>query len=371
MEIDLLIKLIQKESITPNECGIYEIIKDILYDFKYIEQENFGVKNIFLYKDFSKALNLQDKNKVHLCFAGHIDVVPSGDNWKHPPFSGIIENNLIYGRGAQDMKGGVASFIAAIRDIKEFNGIISVLLTSDEECDGTYGTKFMLEELKNINFLPNFAVVAEPTSSNTLCDNIKIGRRGSINGVLKIYGKQGHVAYPNKCINPLDLLAPILPKLTSAKLDNGDNNFDESKIIISNINGGIGVENMTPDKITIMFNVRNSPLSNQDSIKTYIKELMKDLKYDLNLSQNAKPFITESRILIDNMSEAINKTLFIEPLLSTSGGTSDARFFNEFGVDSIEVGHINNKIHSIDECVSINDVSKLKEVFINFINTFK
>lgn len=365
MEISLLIDILKKESITPNECGIYNIIKDILPDFKYIEQDNFGVKNIFLYKDFRED---EVNNKLHLCFGGHVDVVKSGEGWSYPPFGGHIEDGLIYGRGAQDMKGGLASFIAAIKSISNFKGIISILLTSDEEGEAKYGTRLMLEKLKDINLLPNMAVVAEPTSSLTLGDNIKIGRRGSINGIIRLYGKQGHVAYPNKFINPIDLICPLLPKLSGVLLDEGDDYFDPSMIVITDIRAGMEVVNVTPSELKIMFNVRNNTLTNINDVENYIKTLFANMSYDLKLDNTALPFITESKILIDSMVKTIKDTLSITPKLSTNGGTSDARFFSEFGVDVIEIGHINNRIHAVDECVSISDIRMLKDIFINFIN---
>lgn len=361
--VDFLVELIQKESITPNESGIFELIKCELSDFECITKDKNGVKNIFLYKNFSPLSN----HPLHLCFGGHIDVVPSGNGWLYPPFLGKIVDNVIYGRGAQDMKGGVASFIYAIKNIKSFNGILSLLLTSDEEGDGVYGTRIMLEELKYRKLLPNFAIVAEPTCIENLGDTIKVGRRGSINGVLRLYGVQGHVAYPHKCKNPVDLIANILPNLSSYSLDKGDDIFSESKIIITDIRAGMEVVNVTPSELKIMFNVRNNPHSNIDTLRNYIDGLFDGLDYKLELKQSSYPFISKSKLLIDMLSVSIKEVLGITPNLSTSGGTSDARYFSEFGVEVLEFGLLNDKIHAVDECVKLEDVVNLVAIFEKFI----
>ncbi|RDU57250.1 succinyl-diaminopimelate desuccinylase [Helicobacter sp. MIT 99-5507] len=361
--IDFLIQILQKESITPNECGIFDLIKAELSDFEVIRLDKNGVKNIFLYKDFSANKN----PKIHLCFAGHIDVVPSGEGWSYPPFGGVIDNDVIYSRGVCDMKGGVASFVYAIKEVKQFSGILSILLTSDEEGEGIYGTKIMLEHLKNIDFLPDFALVAEPTSNKILGDVVKIGRRGSINGRLKIMGKQGHVAYPNKCINPIDLIAPLLPKLSNIALDSGDDNFLESRLIITNIKSGMGVVNVTPNDLEIMFNVRNNPLTTQESLKRYIDNVFNLLPYSLELKQSSYPFITESKILIESIKSAIMEVVNIDCKLDTGGGTSDARYFSSFGIEVIELGLLNASIHAIDENSKIDDIIKLRDIFSAFI----
>lgn len=368
--INFLVELIKKESVTPKECGIYTMIKELLSDFDVIEQDVNGIKNLFLYKDFSKDLDSLESNmpkKPHLCFAGHIDVVPSGSGWSVEPFGGVIKDGIVYGRGAEDMKGGVAAFVYAIKEVKEFSGILSLLLTSDEEGDGIYGTQEMLKELQKRNLLPNFAIVAEPTCEKVFGDTIKIGRRGSINGVLKIQGVQGHVAYPKLCINPIDLIAQILPRLSSHLFDNGDNNFAPSRLVITDIRGGMEVVNVTPSDLKIMFNVRNNPLTNKASVESYIKTLLGEIPHTLELKQSSYPFITNSPLLLNNMLDSIKTHTSLTPKLSTSGGTSDARYFSKFGVEVLEFGVLNDRIHATDECVKIDDVCKLKNIFSTFI----
>lgn len=363
--INFLINLIKKQSITPNECGIYNEICSILSDFKPIFIEKNGVKNLFLYKNFGKKV---ESKTFHLCFAGHIDVVPSGCGWSVEPFGGEIKDGYIFGRGAQDMKGGISAFVAAVRRVREFSGILSLLLTSDEEGEGIYGTKIMLEHLKKINLLPDFALVAEPTCECEFGDTIKIGRRGSINGVIKISGIQGHVAYPEKCKNPIDLIAPILPKLSGVLLDNGDSNFAPSKLVISDIRAGMEVCNVTPENLKIMFNVRNSTQSNKDSISNFISNVFSSVPYELELKQSSYPFIAKNLRFAKILQDCIYEKLEKKAAFSTSGGTSDARYFAEFGIEVAEFGLKNDRIHAIDECTKISDVLILEEIFELFIN---
>lgn len=374
--VELLKELIKRESVTPNECGIYEIIKAELADFTAIEIEKNGVKNLFLYKDFEKGgiAPLNPHKKTHLCFAGHIDIVPAGDGWSVPPFGAIIKNGTLFGRGAQDMKGGVAAFVTALKKVKNFSGILSLLLTSDEEGEGIFGTKIMLESLQKRDLLPTHAIVAEPTCEKTLGDTIKIGRRGSINGILRIFGAQGHAAYPHKCANPIDFLAQILPKMSSANLDSGERDFAPSKLVITDIRGGIEATNVTPSKVKLMFNMRNSPHTDKNALENFIKSLLCEARiqnYDLSFSQTSFPFITHSPRLITPLSHVIKSQTKITPQLSTSGGTSDARYFSAFGVEVVEFGLKNDRIHAVDECVEIRDLEALRDIFSAFIAEFE
>lgn len=367
-EIQILEKLVSYPTITPQECGIYEFIKEILPDFKIKEFHKNGVKNLFLYKEFENS-----QSNHHLCFAGHIDVVPAGEGWESDPFIPQIKGEYLYGRGTQDMKGGVAAFLSAVCEFKENKNfkILSILLTSDEEGEAIYGTKYVLEELQKEKLLPHFAVVAEPTSLKEFGDTIKIGRRGSINGVLRILGKQGHVAYPSKCINPLDFLAKVLHKISGFNLDEGKDGFEPSKIVITDIRGGMEVVNVTPSEVKIMFNIRNSPSTTLEDVKTYFDTLLKDIPHKLELKQSSKPFLTnkESKIAL-KLQEVLKQVNGFTPVLSTSGGTSDARYFAEFGVEVVECGVVNDKIHSVNECVKISEVNALKDCFKTLLEKF-
>lgn len=401
---EVLKKLIAYPTITPQECGIYTYIKEILNDFEVLEFDKEGVKNIFLYKDLSKlnpSQNDSDKHedftkgqedleKPHLCFAGHIDVVPPGEGWESEPFTPTIKDGFLYGRGAQDMKAGVSAFVCAIRNFVDdcilaqdskksailqnhdtnskmqgFNGILSVLLTSDEEGAAIFGTKYVLECLKKQNLLPHFAVVAEPTSVERFGDMIKIGRRGSINGVLKIFGKQGHVAYPQKCVNPVELIAPYLSKIAGWNLDHGNAEFGPSKLVVTDIRGGLEVVNVTPNELKIMFNVRNSTNTSLEDLCQYLENLLTEIPHSLELNQSSKPFLTDKTSkIVQKIAKVLESQNSFAPILSTSGGTSDARYFAEYGVSVVECGVCNDTIHSINERVCINEVESLQSVFL-------
>lgn len=385
MALEILKKLIQYPTITPLEHGIYEYIQTLLPSFKALYIEKNGVKNVLFYKipkgyDENNAWNMLN----HFCFAGHIDVVKPGGGavvpknindiknsekkgeWYYPPFNPTIHDGYIYGRGTQDMKGGIACFLKALKDFVDNNEskmIFSVLLTSDEEGDGIYGTKYMLEILKEKGMLPKYAVVAEPTSTKFAGDTIKVGRRGSINGVIKIIGKQGHVAYPEKCINPVELLGSKLGLLAGINLDSGDSIFSASKLVITDIRGGIEAVNVTPNDLVIMFNIRNSTMTTLDSVKSYIDSVLHGIHYTLELKQNSKSFHTKDSTLIKLLQDSVCEVVKNEAKLSTSGGTSDARFFSEYGVNVVEIGLCNDRIHAINERVSLKDIDLLERIF--------
>ena len=421
--VEFLAALIQKPSVTPEECGIYALVADFLGDFRAIYLEENGVKNAFLYKDFggvgegdfggnfgesgggggescgeSTGESFCDprgesslKTPLHFCFAGHIDVVPSGEGWDFPPFEGVVNEGKIYGRGAVDMKGGVAAFLFALRRFgKRFEaggkagrgkngengencGVrarLSVLLTSDEEGDAIYGTRAMLSHLRNLGLLPDFAIVAEPTCAGVLGDTIKIGRRGSINGVLRILGTQGHAAYPQKCTNPIDLAAKILPKMAGASLDSGTEHFAPSRLVITDIRAGLERTNVVPAELRMMFNVRNSPLTSVESLRDFLGEILAATPHNLELKESAKPFITHSARLTDSLKAAISEVCGLEAALDTSGGTSDARFFAEFGVEVAEFGLLNATIHAANENTAVCDVEALAAIFERFLEKF-
>jgi len=359
--IELFEKLLKFKSITPNDDSAFEFIDKYLHDWEVIKLNINNVKNRFYYKKFGDG--------EHLCFAGHIDVVPPGDGWDSDPFNPFVKDGFIFARGAQDMKSGVSAFLAAVRETKNFNGTLSLLLTSDEEGDAVDGTIKVLEHLKEIDFLPNYAIVAEPTCEEIFGDAIKIGRRGSINGVLKLYGKQGHAAYSQNSINPIHQIAQILPKIAGINLDSGDEFFAPSKFVITDIRSGLEVTNVTPGELKLMFNVRNSTKTTKDDIENFIKKIFNGLNYELTLKQSAKPFITNPKNkIVKLLDNSIQKVCKIKPKYSTAGGTSDARFFAEFGVNVIEFGVINDTIHAPNEKTSINEVKNLYEIFLNIIN---
>jgi len=357
---ELFFKLLKYKSITPSDDGAFEFIKEYLSDFESINIDVKDTKNLFLYKKFGDG--------IHLSFAGHIDVVPPGNGWDTKPFEPIIKDGKVYARGTQDMKSGICAILKALKETKEFKGTLSAILTSDEEGDAKHGTIEVLKYLEEKNFMPDFAIVAEPTCEKVFGDAIKIGRRGSINGELKIYGTQGHAAYPEKSINPVHKFAPILPKLAGYFFDKGDENFAPSQLVITDIRGGMEVSNVTPSELKIMFNVRNSTNTTKEDIKNYIESLCEGLDYELNLKQGSFPFLTDrNSSIVKVLKDAIEKELHVKSNFSTAGGTSDARMLAPCGVKVVEFGVINDTIHAPNERCSLDEVEGLVKVFKNVI----
>jgi succinyl-diaminopimelate desuccinylase len=362
--LQLFEKLLRFKSITPDDDGGLDFIEGYLDEFEAIRVDKEGVKNLFMYKKYSDG--------PQLCFAGHIDVVPAGDGWSTDPYEPTIIEDKIYARGTQDMKSGLCAFLKALKDTKDFEGTLSILITSDEEGDAKYGTVEVLKYLKERDFLPDFAIVAEPTCEEVFGDAIKVGRRGSINGKITIKGLQGHAAYPEKSDNPINKIAPILPNIAGVHLDNGDEYFAPSKFVITDIRAGMQVTNVTPGKLEMMFNVRNSTKTDKSDIENFVSKYFDGLDYELNLSGSAKPFVTnKSSSVVTTLESSIKNVLDITPKLSTAGGTSDARFFGEYGVDTVEFGVINDTIHAPNEYTKIEYIEQLKDIFQDCIKNFK
>ena len=362
--IDFLLKILSAESVTPDDGGLLTYIENYLADFEATWVNEGGVKNLFLTKKFGEG--------KHLCFAGHVDVVPAGDGWETNPFVPVIKEGYIYARGTQDMKSGVAAFVQAVRDMKsDFSGRLSLLLTSDEEGDGTYGTQIVLKHLKAIDLLPDYCIIAEPTCEVAFGDAIKIGRRGSINGYLTLNGKQGHAAYPEKAINPIHNIASVLPNIAEHNLDNGDDNFAPSKLVITDIRSGMEVTNVTPNSLKMMFNVRNSTKTTQETLRTFIDEQFRGLDYTLELQQGSYPFITNrDSFIVNELSKAILDVTGIKTKLSTAGGTSDGRHIAPYGIEVVEFGVINDRIHGLNERTSIKEVESLYNIFVKMVERF-
>lgn len=361
--IELFLKLLSFESITPDDAGSLQFIREYLNDFEAIEIDRNDVKNLFLYKKFGDG--------KHLCFAGHVDVVPAGDGWQTNPFVPVVYDGIIQARGAQDMKSGVAAFVQALKECREFSGTLSLLLTSDEEGDAIDGTDYALEILKEKDLLPDCCIVAEPTCENDFGDAIKIGRRGSINGILTLNGLQGHAAYPEKSNNPIHNIATILNQIAGVDLDNGDDFFAPSKIVITDIRSGMEVTNVTPGKLKMMFNIRNSTKTTKEDVESFIISKFNNLDYQLKLTQGSFPFRTDSNSkIVKDMVHSIKHITKAEPKLSTAGGTSDARFIAKYGIDVVEFGVINDTIHAPNERTSIDEVEKLYEVFVRLLKKF-
>ncbi|MDB2562123.1 succinyl-diaminopimelate desuccinylase [Sulfurimonas sp.] len=362
--IELFKKFVGTKSETPDDGGLLDYITEYLPGFTAVRVDVEDVKNLFIYKKFNEG--------DHLCFAGHVDVVPAGNNWDTNPYEAVEKDGFIYGRGAQDMKSGLAAFVQAVHEAKTFQGTLSLLLTSDEEGEAINGTIKMLEYLKENNMLPDAVVVAEPTCEDKFGDAIKVGRRGSINGYLTLKGKQGHAAYPEKAINPIHNLSKVLGDMAGVNIDNGDEFFSPSKFVVTDIRSGMQVTNVTPNELKMMFNVRNTTITTQKEVRMFVDKHLEGLDYDLKLTQGSYPFQTNTDTkVVKNIDKAIESVVSFAPKHSTAGGTSDARFVAQFGIDVIEFGVRNDTIHGVNERTTRIEVESLHRVFENLIKEWR
>jgi succinyl-diaminopimelate desuccinylase len=261
--------------------------------------------------------------------------------------------------------------VQAIKNTKNFNGTLSVLLTSDEEGEADFGTQIVLKYLKENSMLPDYAVVAEPTCEEVFGDAIKVGRRGSINGYITLKGKQGHAAYPDKADNPIEKIASRLVNMAGIDLDEGDDFFAPSKFVVTDIRAGMEVTNVTPNELKMMFNVRNTTLTTQKEVRAFVEKNLAGLDFELRLTQGSYPFVTDTDTkVVKNIDRAIEKCCDIKPKHSTAGGTSDARFMAPYGIKVIEFGVKNDTIHSVDERTTQEEVESLHDVFVELIGNW-
>ncbi len=361
--IALFKKILQAKSETPDDGGLLDFVAEYLDGFTAVRLDSNGVKNLFIYRKFTEG--------EHLCFAGHVDVVPAGEGWSVNPYGALEQDGFIYGRGAQDMKSGFAAFVQAVKETEHFNGTLSLLLTSDEEGPAKFGTLEVLKYLDGQKMMPDACIVAEPTCEEHFGDAIKIGRRGSINGVIEKTGKQGHAAYPEKATNPIHKVAQVLHHIAGVDLDEGDENFAPSKFVVTDIRAGMEVTNVTPGKLKLMFNVRNSTKTDRKAIEDFVHKYFSEMNYTLRLEQSAYPFMTDPNTkIVRTIDAAIKKVTGIKPKHSTAGGTSDARYIAPYGVDVIEFGVRNDTIHAPNERTTREEVEKLCAVFKEVIASF-
>ncbi len=369
--VELTKKLISFRSITPKDDGAIEHIAAILKKSGFeCEILEFGdkVKNLY-----AKYIN----GVPNLCFAGHVDVVPPGElkDWISDPFKPEVRDGMLYGRGASDMKGGVAAFIAAIVDSVagkfRFSGSISALITSAEESTEEHGTKAILEWMKSKQKKIDFCVVGEPTSSEKLGDTIKIGRRGSATFKLICHGKQGHVAYPDLADNPIYKMVSILSKIKDTTFDTGNKYFQPSHCEITTIDVGNNTNNLIPSSIAAGFNVRYNNTQTPDVLYKMIDAICTNVTndYKLSMQSSRNVFLSIPDRNTDIMLDAINKITGIDAVLSTNGGTSDAAFIKDI-CPVIEFGMINKTAHQVNECVSIDDIHKLTAIYKEFIKNY-
>ncbi len=305
------------------------------------------------------------------CFAGHTDVVPTGpeNRWKHPPFEAAIADGMLYGRGSADMKGSIAAFITAcerfIAAHPEHKGSIAYLLTSDEEGPAVDGTVKVIETLEARNEKITWCLVGEPTSMKQLGDGVKNGRRGSLTGYLTILGVQGHVAYPHLADNPVHRFAPALNELCTTEWDRGNAYFPPTSFQIANINAGTGANNVIPGELEVMFNFRFSTEQTSEGLQRKVEALLDrhGLNYRLGWSLSGNPFLTQTGELLPATVAAVHEITGIKPEVNTKGGTSDGRFIAPTGAQVLELGPLNITIHKVDECVAVDDLTRLSTIY--------
>ncbi len=367
-------KLIQFSSITPNSGGSIEFVQELLLKegfecfIKEFDSEDGSlakVKNIYAQR------GTQGPN---ICFVGHVDVVPPGnvENWTYDPFAGVIFEGKLFGRGAVDMKGSIASALSAFIEFKNFNkeAKVSFLLSSDEEGLARGGVRKMLPWMYEKNLKIDFGIIGEPTCKDRVGENIAIGRRGSINFILTIKGKQGHVAYPESFDNPINIATNLACALNSTKLDEGTKYFIPSSLNITSFDVGNQVTNLVPAEVKLRFNVRFNDSFNEDTIASKIRSIVaiyaKD--FDLHYECGSLPFLTIDSDLISQFAKSSEQITKIKPQLITSGATSDARFVAKY-CPCIEYGLYYVRAHQVDEYVHLEDLDDLKRVYFSFLRS--
>ncbi|MDR3412900.1 MAG: succinyl-diaminopimelate desuccinylase [Formivibrio sp.] len=362
--LELAQELIRRISVTPEDAGCQQYIADrlALLGFTNEHMPREDVRNLWARRG--------DKGPV-LVFAGHTDVVPTGpaERWKNPPFAAEVVDGTLYGRGAADMKGSIAAFIVAVENFLQKHpdpkGSIALLLTSDEEGPAVEGTVRVIEALQARGEAIDYCIVGEPTCEKVVGDTIKNGRRGSLSGTLTVHGIQGHIAYPHLAENPIHRIAPALAELATTVWDQGNTYFPPTTWQVSNIHSGTGATNVIPGTIEALFNFRFSTASTEEGLKARVHEILDHhgLRYTLEWVLSGEPYLTDSGALVDVMRETVGAACGVTPALSTSGGTSDGRFIAKHCPEVVEFGPLNATIHKIDECVGVEDLEKIREVF--------
>ncbi len=376
--VDLTARLIRCPSVTPAEGGAIELLEGVLGDagFRCTRISRGGVENLFARWGTGEPV---------FAFNGHTDVVPTGDEtlWTRPPFSGAQEGGVLYGRGAVDMKSGVAAFVAAaIRLVRAVppEGSVSVLITGDEEGDATDGTVAILDWMREAGERADICLVGEPTSVRHLGDTIKIGRRGSMTGMLRVRGRQGHTAYPERAANPLPVLARICARLAGTPLDEGSAHFQASTLALTSIDVGNPASNVIPAEGRAVFNIRFNDLHGAEDIRGWARRIIEaeldddDLDgtgctAELDWKVSGESFLTAPGPLTDIAVEAIAGRQLARPALTTGGGTSDARFIKDL-CPVFELGLVGDTMHQIDERVPVQDIRTLSEIYYDILRRF-
>jgi succinyl-diaminopimelate desuccinylase len=361
--LELLQQLIARRSLTPDDAGCCELmgarLSKLGFKLEWMNAE--GVTNLWA---------ILGSGAPMMVLAGHTDVVPTGplEQWHSNPFKPEVRDGMLYGRGAADMKSGLAAMVCAVERFVTsgpFKGTIAFLITSDEEGVARHGTQHVVEILKQRGVKPDYAIVGEASSNQTLGDRIMIGRRGSLGCDLKVIGKQGHVAYPHKADNPIHRLLPALTELAATKWDAGNAHFPPTSFQISNLKAGTGANNVIPGDAEVIFNFRYCTELTAEQIKARVTAVLDRHcpHYEANWWHTGEPFLTRQGALITAAQSSIKQHTGLTPELFTGGGTSDARFIAPMGTEVIELGPINDSIHKINEHVKVSDLDTLSALY--------
>lgn len=370
--LQLAIDLINRPSVTPEDAGCQQLMIDRLQRCGFdVTELNFNEGSSAAPKLVRNFWAVRGSDGPILCFAGHTDVVPTGDlsHWQSDPFAAEIRNGMLYGRGAADMKGSLAAMVVAVEEFvaahPNHTGRIAFLITSDEEGPAVNGTVKVVEWLRQQGIVPDWCIVGEPSSSERCGDTVKNGRRGSLGAQLTVYGKQGHVAYPHLAENPIHRAMPALAALSQEVWDNGNAFFPATSLQISNIGGGTGATNVIPGELSVTFNLRFSTEQTAETLQQRIVALLDSHQFNYRLDWNLSglPFLTAPGDLLDAVAASIQSATGIDTRLSTAGGTSDGRFIAQLGGQVIELGPVNATIHQVDECTSVEELEQLPAIY--------
>jgi succinyl-diaminopimelate desuccinylase len=364
--LELTQNLMARRSVTPADEGCQDVL------IARLEAAGFRIERL-RYGNVDNFWARRGTEGPVFCFAGHTDVVPTGplEEWRSDPFVPSVRDGFLFGRGAADMKSGLAAMVTATEAFvaahPRHKGSIAYLVTSDEEGPSVDGTKRVVETLAARQERIDWCIVGEPSSEQKIGDTIKVGRRGSFSGRLTVHGVQGHVAYPQLAENPVHTLAPALAELTSRVWDQGTEHFQPTTFQVSNLNAGTGAPNVIPGELKARFNLRYSPVQTQEGLKEIVEGILRKhgVRFTIEWYVSGEPFYTVPGVLSDAVSSAIAEITGGRPKLSTGGGTSDGRFIAPLGAQVVELGVVNTTIHKVNECVSLGDIDALHTMYLN------